>query len=133
MGSKLYVGNLSYSTNSSSLEQLFSQHGTVQSAEVIADRETGRSKGFGFVQMGSDTEAAAAIAALNGVEHEGRALSVSEAKPREERPRGGGGGGGFGGPRRGGGGGGYGGGGDRGGRGGGGGYGGGGGGGRKSF
>ncbi len=135
MGSKLYVGNLSYNTNSSSLEQLFSQHGTVQSAEVIADRETGRSKGFGFVQMGSDEEAAAAIAALNGVEHEGRAISVSEAKPREDRPRGGGGGGGRGGYGGGGGGGGrggYGGGGGGGGRGG---YGGGGGdrGGRKSF
>jgi RNA recognition motif-containing protein len=94
MGSKLYVGNLSYSVTSSDLEQLFGAHGTVQSAEVIADRETGRSKGFGFVQMGSDQEAAAAIAAVNGKEHEGRALTVNEAKPREERPRGGGGGGG---------------------------------------
>src|ERR1700729_3470519 len=94
MGSKLYVGNLSYNTTSSDLEQLFAAHGTVQSAEVIADRETGRSKGFGFVQMGSDAEAQAAIAALNGQEHDGRALTVNEAKPREERPRGGGGGGG---------------------------------------
>src|SRR5450432_2098531 len=94
MGSKLYVGNLSYSTTSSDLEQLFAQHGTVSSAEVIADRETGRSKGFGFVQMGSDDEAPAAIAALNGQEHDGRALTVNEAKPREDRPRGGGGGGG---------------------------------------
>ena len=94
MGSKLYVGNLSYNTSSSDLEQLFGQHGTVQSAEVIADRETGRSKGFGFVQMGSDQEAQAAIAALNGQQHDGRALTVNEAKPREERPRGGGGGGG---------------------------------------
>src|SRR5204863_7752616 len=68
MGSKLYVGNLSYNTSSSDLEQLFSQHGTVQSAEVIADRDTGRSKGFGFVEMGSDEEAQAAIAALNGQE-----------------------------------------------------------------
>jgi RNA recognition motif-containing protein len=94
MGSKLYVGNLSYNTNSSDLEQLFGQHGTVQSAEVIADRETGRSKGFGFVQMGSDAEAQAAIAALNGQQHDGRALTVNEAKPKEDRPRGGGGGGG---------------------------------------
>ncbi|HZN65123.1 MAG TPA: RNA-binding protein [Tepidisphaeraceae bacterium] len=94
MGSKLYVGNLSYSTTSSDLEQLFSQHGTVQSAEVISERETGRSKGFGFVQMGSDEEAQAAISALNGQEHDGRALTVNEAKPREDRPRGGGGGGG---------------------------------------
>jgi RNA recognition motif-containing protein len=97
MGSKLYVGNLSYGVTSSDLEQLFGQHGTVQSAEVIADRETGRSKGFGFVQMGSDDEAQAAIAALHGQDHEGRALTVNEAKPREDRPRGGGGGGGYGG------------------------------------
>src|SRR3954453_21411831 len=94
MGSKLYVGNLSYNTTSSDLESLFSAHGSVSSAEVIADRDTGRSKGFGFVQMGSDAEAQAAIAALNGKEHDGRALTVNEAKPREERPRGGGGGGG---------------------------------------
>jgi RNA recognition motif-containing protein len=125
MGSKLYVGNLSYNVNSSDLEQLFGQHGTVQSAEVISDRETGRSKGFGFVQMGSDGEAQAAIAALNGKEHDGRALTVNEAKPREDRPRGGGGGGG--------GRGGYGGGGGRGGKGGGGGFGGGGGGGRGRY
>jgi RNA recognition motif-containing protein len=93
MGSKLYVGNLSYGVTSSDLEQLFGQHGTVQSAEVIADRDTGRSKGFGFVQMGSDEEAQAAIAALHGQDHDGRALTVNEAKPREDRPRGGGGGG----------------------------------------
>src|SRR3954469_14732513 len=93
MGSKLYVGNLSYNVTSSDLEQLFGQHGTVQSAEVIADRETGRSKGFGFVQMGSDEEAQAAIAAMHGQDHDGRALTVNEAKPREDRPRGGGGGG----------------------------------------
>src|SRR5881394_1192349 len=131
MGSKLYVGNLSYDVNSSDLEQLFAQYGTVQSAEVISDRDTGRSKGFGFVQMGSDEEAQAAIAALNGQEHSGRALTVNEAKPREDRPRGGGGGGGGrGGYGGGGGGGGYGGGGGRGGGGGGGGFGGGGGGGR---
>ena len=97
MGSKLYVGNLSYNTTSSELEQLFGQHGTVQSAEVISDRDTGRSKGFGFVQMASDQEAQAAIAALNGQEQDGRALTVNEAKPREDRPRGGGGGGGRGG------------------------------------
>jgi RNA recognition motif-containing protein len=130
MGSKLYVGNLSYDVNSSDLEQLFAQYGTVQSAEVISDRDTGRSKGFGFVQMGSDEEAQAAISALNGQEHSGRSLTVNEAKPREDRPRGGGGG--FGGGRGGGGGGGgrggYGGGGGGGGRGG---YGGGGGGGGR--
>jgi RNA recognition motif-containing protein len=125
MGSKLYVGNLSYATTSSDLEQLFAQHGSVQSAEVISDRETGRSKGFGFVQMGTDEEAQAAITALNGQTHDGRPLTVNEAKPREDRPRGGGGGGrGFGGGGGGGGRGGYGGGGggrDRGGYGGGGG------------
>ena len=92
MGSKLYVGNLSYDTTSSVLEQLCSPHGTVQSAEVIQDRDTGRSKGFGFVQMGSDAAAQAVIAALNGQEQDGRALTVNEAKPREDRPRGGGGG-----------------------------------------
>ena len=97
MGSKLYVGNLSYDTTGSDLEQLLAQHGTVQSAEVIQDRDTGRSKGFGFVEMGSDAEAQAAIAALNGQQHEGRTLTVNEAKPREDRPRGGGGGGGRGG------------------------------------
>ena len=97
MGSKLYVGNLSYNTTGSDLEQLFAQHGSVTSAEVISDRESGRSKGFGFVQMGSDAEAQAAIAALNGQQHDGRALTVNEAKPREDRPRGGGGGGGRGG------------------------------------
>ena len=93
MGSKLYVGNLSYNATGSDLEQLFAQHGSVQSAEVIADRDTGRSKGFGFVQMGSDGEAQTAIAALNGKDHDGRALTVNEAKPRESRPRTGGGGG----------------------------------------
>ena len=99
MGNKLYVGNLSYNTTSSELEQLCTPHGTVQSAEVIMDRETGRSKGFGFVQMGNDGEAQAAIAALNGHQVDGRALTVNEAKPREERPRSGGGGdrGGYGG------------------------------------
>src|SRR3954470_18715444 len=103
MGSKLYVGNLSYNVTSSDLEQLCAQHGTVQSAEVIQDRDTGQSKGFGFVQMGSDDEAQAAIAALNGQQQDGRALTVNEAKPREDRPRsGGGGGGGYGGGSRGG-------------------------------
>jgi RNA recognition motif-containing protein len=94
MGKKLYVGNLSYDVDSSALEQLFAAHGTVQSAQIITDRDTGRSKGFGFVEMGSDAEAQAAISALNGQENGGRALTVNEAKPREERPRGGGGGGG---------------------------------------
>ncbi len=94
MGKKLYVGNLSYGVDSSALEQMFAPHGTVESAEVISDRDTGRSKGFGFVEMSSDAEAQAAIAALNGQQHEGRALTVNEAKPREDRPRGGGGGGG---------------------------------------
>src|SRR5438105_10385580 len=101
MGSKLYVGNLSYNTTSSELEQMFGPHGTVQSAEVIQDRETNRSKGFGFVQMGSDQEAQAAIAALNGQQQDGRALTVNEAKPREDRSGGGGGGGGGGGRSRG--------------------------------
>ena len=137
MGKKLYVGNLSYDVTSSDLEQMFTAHGAVRSAEVIQDRETGRSKGFGFVEMSSDEEAQAAIAALNGQQSGGRTLTVNEAKPREDRPRGGGGGGGgrSGGGYGGGGGGGYGGGGgrggDRGGRGGGGGGGGSGGGGRR--
>ena len=112
MGKKLYVGNLSYSTDSSELEQLFAAHGTVVSAQIISDRDTGRSKGFGFVEMGSDDEAQAAIAALNGQEHQGRALTVNEARPREDRGGGGGGGRGSGGGGRGG----YGGGRDRGGR-----------------
>ena len=101
MGSKLYVGNLSYNTTGSDLQQMCGAHGTVQSAEVIQDRETGRSKGFGFVQMGSDEEAQAAIGALNGHEVDGSALTVNEAKPREDRPRTGGGGGGYGGGGRG--------------------------------
>ena len=124
MGSKLYVGNLSYNVTNADLEQLCAAHGTVNSAEVIQDRDTGRSKGFGFVQMSSDEEAQGAIAGLNGRDHDGRNLTVNEAKPKEDRPRGGGGGyGGGGGGGRGG----YGGGGGGGGRGG---YGGGGGGGR---
>lgn len=101
MGKKLYVGNLSYAVSSSDLEKLFSEHGTVQSAEVISDRMTNRSKGFGFVEMSTDEEAQAAISALNGQQHGGRALTVNEARPREERG-GGGGRGGFGGGGRGG-------------------------------
>jgi len=94
MGSKLYVGNLSYNVTNSDLEQMCAPHGTVQSAEVIQDRDTGRSKGFGFVQMGSDGEAQSAISALSGQEYDGRSLTVNDAKPREDRPRSGGGSGG---------------------------------------
>src|SRR5215211_77675 len=97
MGKKLYVGNLSYSTTNQDLEQLFGQHGQVTSAQIINDRDTGRSKGFGFVEMSSDDEAQAAIAALNGQEHLGRTLTVNEARPKEERGGGFGGGGGGGG------------------------------------
>ena len=82
---KLYVGNLSYDVTDSDLENLFSPHGTVQSAQVIMDRDAGRSKGFGFVEMNSDQEAQAAITALNGTESNGRSLTVNEARPREER------------------------------------------------
>jgi RNA recognition motif. (a.k.a. RRM, RBD, or RNP domain) len=84
MGKKLYVGNLAYGVTDSTLSQLFEAHGTVQSAQVIMDRDTGRSKGFGFVEMGSDAEAQAAIQALNGKEVEGRALTVNEARPKAE-------------------------------------------------
>ena len=128
MGNKLYVGNLAYSIRDEDLQQAFAQFGSVSSAKVMMDRDTGRSKGFGFVEMGSDAEAQSAINGMNGQALEGRALVVNEARPREERPggfRSGGGGGGYGG---GGGGGGYGGGGGGGRSGGGGGYGGGGGG-----
>ena len=98
MGKKLYVGNLSYDVSSSDLESMLAAHGTVLSADVISDRDTGRSKGFGFVEMDSATEADAAIAALNGQDHGGRALTVNEAKPRAPRSGGGGGGrGGYGG------------------------------------
>jgi RNA recognition motif-containing protein len=121
MGRKLYVGNLAYGVTDSDLQRMFEAHGTVQSAQVIMDRDTGRSKGFGFVEMGSDQEAQAAITALSGQQVDGRALTVNEAKPREAGGGRGGSGGGSGGSR-----GGYGGGG-----GGGGGYGGGGGGGRR--
>ena len=100
MGNRLYVGNLSYDVSSSDLEALLTPHGTVLSAEVISDRMTGRSKGFGFVEMDSDAEAEAAIAALNGQDHGGRSLTVNEAKPRAPRSGGGGYGGGGGGGRR---------------------------------
>ena len=137
MGNKLYVGNLAYSVRDDSLLQAFSPFGTVTSAKVMMDRETGRSKGFGFVEMGSDPEAQAAINGMNGQAIDGRAVVVNEARPREERPGGFGGGGGRsgGGGYGGGGGGGYGGGGSGGAGGGGGGrspYGGGGGGGGRS-
>jgi RNA recognition motif-containing protein len=85
MGAKLYVGNLSFDVENSDLEQMFTPHGSVRSAQVIMDRDTGRSKGFGFVEMSSDSEATAAISALNGRDHKGRALTVNEAKPREDR------------------------------------------------
>ena len=117
MGNKLYVGNLAYSVRDQELNDAFSQFGTVASAKVMMDRETGRSKGFGFVEMSSDAEAQAAINGLNGQPVAGRAIVVNEARPREERPAGfrspyggGNGGGGFGGGRREGGGGGFGGG-----------------------
>jgi cold-inducible RNA-binding protein len=104
VGKKLYVGNLTYRMSSSELEQLFSQYGSVQSAEVISDRDTGRSKGFGFVEMSTEAEAKAAIDSLHDHEVDGRRLTVNEARPREPRPggsggggwRGGGGGGGYG-------------------------------------
>ena len=85
MGKKLYVGNMGYDVSSADLEQLFTPHGQVQSAEVIMDRSTGCSKGFGFVEMSSDQEAQAAIAALDGQMHGERALKVNEAKPRAPR------------------------------------------------
>ncbi len=119
MGNKLYVGNLAYGLRDDDLQQAFAQFGTVNSAKVMMDRDTGRSKGFGFVEMGSDAEAQAAINGMNGQSLEGRALVVNEARPREDRPGGFGGGGSRGG---------FGGGGGYGGGGGGGGYGGGGGG-----
>jgi len=106
VGRKLYCGNLSYGVSSSDLEQMFAEFGTVESAQVIADRDTGRSKGFGFVEMSSDAEAQAAISGLNEKEYDGRALTVNEARPREDRGGGGrgggGGGGGYGGGGRGG-------------------------------
>jgi hypothetical protein len=111
MGNKLYVGNLSYNIRDEDLQQAFAQYGSVSSAKVMMDRDTGRSKGFGFVEMGSDSEAQSAINGMNGQALDGRAIVVNEARPREERPGGfggggrSGGGGGFGGGRTGGGGG----------------------------
>ena len=96
MGKKLYVGNLPFQADDASLQSLFAQAGTVESAKIITDRDTGRSKGFGFVEMSTDAEAADAIAKLNGTDYEGRPLTVNEAKPmvpREGRSGGGGGGG----------------------------------------
>ncbi len=98
MGKKLYVGNLSYSVNDSSLQQAFSEFGSVQSAKVMTDRDSGRSKGFGFVEMSSDAEAQAAISGMNGQNFDGRDAVVNEARPME--PRTGGGGGGYGGGNR---------------------------------
>jgi RNA recognition motif-containing protein len=97
MGNKLYVGNLAYSVRDDSLQQAFAPFGTVTSAKVMMDRDTGRSKGFGFVEMGSDAEAQAAINGMNGQAIDGRAVVVNEARPREDRGFGGGGGGGGGG------------------------------------
>jgi len=100
MGKKLYVGNLGYDVTDSDLSKMFESHGTVESAQVIMDRDTGRSKGFGFVEMKSEQEAQAAITALNGQVAGGRSLTVNEAKPRTEGGRGGSGGrGGYGGGR----------------------------------
>jgi len=93
MGKKLYVGNLPYSATDDSLRQIFEAHGSVTSAQVVMDRDTGRSRGFGFVEMAGDQEAQAAIAALNGAQVDGRSLTVNEARPKKE----GGGGGGYGG------------------------------------
>ena len=111
MGKKLYVGNLPYTATDSDLQRMFEEHGSVQSAQVVVDRDTGRSKGFGFVEMENSEAAQAAISALNGQDLGGRSLTVNEARPREERGGGGrggyGGGGGGGGRRGGGGGGGY--------------------------
>lgn len=87
MGKKLYVGNLPYGMTDSGLEQLFGAHGSVQSAQIVMDRDTGRSRGFGFVEMGSDQEAQAAVEALNGTPVEGRPLTVNEAKPKPEGGR----------------------------------------------
>ena len=100
MGKKLYVGNLNYSVDGAQLEEMFSKYGTVRSAEVIQDRDTGRSKGFGFVEMSDDNAAREAIEGLNGADQDGRSLTVNEARPKESR--GGGGGGGYGGGGRGG-------------------------------
>jgi RNA recognition motif-containing protein len=109
LSKKLYVGNLAFGTTADDLRELFGRHGTVTSAQVISDRETGRSRGFAFVEMADGSDQA--INQLNGTQFQGRTVTVNEAKPREDRPGGGGGGGGGGRPRSGGGGGGYGGGG----------------------
>ena len=101
MSTKLFVGSLPWSVNDEELKEKFEKHGTVVSAKVITDRDTRRSRGFGFVEMGNDEEAKAAMAALNGKDNQGRAMVVNEARPRAERPSGGGGGG-FGGGRGGG-------------------------------
>jgi len=95
MNKKLYVGGLSYSVTDDQLKQLFASQGTVESAKVITDKYTDRSRGFGFVEMGTQEEAEKAIQALNGVQHEGRTLTVNISKPREDRGSGGGGGGGY--------------------------------------
>ncbi|MDB5170562.1 MAG: RNA-binding protein [Candidatus Saccharibacteria bacterium] len=95
MATKLFIGSLAWATNDDSLKDFFATVGTVVSASVIMDRETNRSKGFGFVEMSSDDEAKAAVEQLNGKDLDGRAIVVNEARPREERPRGGGGGGGY--------------------------------------
>jgi cold-inducible RNA-binding protein len=92
MNNKLYVGGLPYSVTDGQLQEIFSAHGTVESAKVIADKFTGQSRGFGFVEMGSGSEAQAAISALNGTQYEGRSLVVNEAKPQTSRNGGGGGG-----------------------------------------
>jgi len=97
MGRKLYVGNLSYDADQATLETMFSEHGTVESVNLITDRETGRSKGFGFVEMSSDEEAQAAMAALDGKDYGGRAIKVNEARPQTSRGGRGGGGGSYGG------------------------------------
>lgn len=96
MGRKLYVGNLPYSATEEALSAKFAEHGTVESVKLIVDRDTGRSKGFGFIEMGTDGEANAAISALNGTDYDGRPMKVNEAKPQEKRS-GGGGRGGYGG------------------------------------
>jgi RNA recognition motif-containing protein len=88
MGAKVYVGNLSFDVENAELEEMFAAHGSVRSAQIIMDRDTGRSKGFGFVEMSADGEATAAISALNGRDFKGRALTVNVAKPREERSSG---------------------------------------------
>lgn len=97
MGKKLYVGNLPFSATDQSLVEAFSQCGTVESAKIIMDRDTGRSKGFGFVEMSQDSEASAAISKFNGADYDGRPMTVNEAKPMAPREGGGGGRGGFGG------------------------------------